>query len=208
MSSSTGASVDMDLQQTANSSGHFFELCAGGEGHEAVAGGDSCRRATASSVSSALSSAYNNNKNTRARSLARPRVGSTAGKHFPVALGGGYLMVLITSGSGNSGTQPLRKKEPPDPRLQGPDLPNQRPSGSIYWKQKFQSKNKPPVLVISKNLKEGSGSMKEPAVFWAISHLTRLKKKLENHGYIYESDIGFFDIHGYITKPEHENLMF
>jgi hypothetical protein len=31
-SSSTGASVDMDLQQIANSSRHLFELCAGGEG--------------------------------------------------------------------------------------------------------------------------------------------------------------------------------
>jgi hypothetical protein len=55
----------------------------------------------------------------RARSLARSRVGPTAGKCFPVASGGGYLMVLITSGSGNSGTQPPRKKEPPDARLSG-----------------------------------------------------------------------------------------
>lgn len=72
-SSSTGASVDMDLQQTANSSRHLFELWAGGEGHEAVAEGDSCRRATANSVSSALSSTYddddddNNNARARAR---------------------------------------------------------------------------------------------------------------------------------------------
>jgi hypothetical protein len=73
-SSSTGASVDMDLQQTANSSRHLFELCAGGEGHEAVAEGDSCRRATANSVSSALSSTYDddhNNNNRRARARAR-----------------------------------------------------------------------------------------------------------------------------------------
>jgi hypothetical protein len=149
-SSSTGASVDMDLQQTANSSRHLFELWAGGEGHEAVAEGDSCRRATANSVSSALSSTYddhhnNSNRRARARSLARSRVGSTAGKCFPVALGGGYLMVLIiTSGSGNSGTQPPRKKEPPDPCIiQGANLPNQIPSGSIYWKQNPKAKETP-----------------------------------------------------------------
>jgi len=88
---------------------------------------------------------------TRARALASSRVGSTAGKCFPVALGGGYLMVLKTSSSGNSGTQPPRKKEPPDPRLQGPNIPNQRPAGSIYCNNHFQSKRKPPVLVISKN---------------------------------------------------------
>jgi hypothetical protein len=143
--SSTGASVYMDLQQIANSSRHLFELCAGGEGHEAVAGGDSCRRATASSVSSALSStSYNNNNNVRARSLARSRVGSTAGKCFPVMLGGGYLTVWITSGSGNSGTQPPRKKEPPDPFIKGPNLPSQRPAGSIGWKKTISKAKETP----------------------------------------------------------------
>lgn len=49
-----------------------------------------------------------------------------------------------------------RKKEPPDPCIQGPGLPNKRPSGSITGKKKSQSKKEtPPVLVISKDLKEG-----------------------------------------------------
>jgi hypothetical protein len=57
--------------QTA--AGICLNSAPGGKGHEAVAGGDSCRRATASSVSSALSSTYyynNNNNKMRARSLA------------------------------------------------------------------------------------------------------------------------------------------
>jgi len=41
---------------------------------------------------------------------------------------------------------------------------------------KIPKQKKPPVPVISKDLKEGSGSMKEPAVFWAVSDLTCLKQ--------------------------------
>jgi hypothetical protein len=105
-----------------------------------------------------------------------------------VALGGGYLMVLKTSGSGNSGTQPPRKKEPPDPRLQDPTFRiKDPPVPSIAMVNHFQSKRNPQFWLFQKILKEGSGSVKEPEVFWAVSYLTCLeqkKKKLENHGYI------------------------
>jgi hypothetical protein len=118
-------------------------------------------------------------------------------------------MVLITSGSGelghpttpiertpgspSSGTQPSRIKDPPVSSI-GNNVPKAKGTpGSGYIK----------------DLEDGSGSVKEPEVFWAVSHLTRLKeKKLENHGYILESDIGIFDIHGYISIPEDVNLTF
>jgi len=114
----------------------------------------------------------------RARSLARPRVGSTAGKYFPVALGGGYLMVLITSGSGNSGNPATRKERTPGSLYSGtPTFRIKDPPVPCIGKENNPKQNKPPVQVISTNLKEGSGSMKEPAVFWAVSHLTCLKTK-------------------------------
>jgi hypothetical protein len=122
-SSSTGASVDMDLQQTANSSRHLFELWAGGEGHEAVAEGDSCRRATANSVSSALSSTYDddhNNSNRRARALAR----SLACRP--------HCREVLSSGVGRrvfDGTNNLRFRElgyPATPKERTPGCPSLR----------------------------------------------------------------------------------
>jgi hypothetical protein len=100
-------------------------------------------------------------------------------------LGGGYFTVLLTSGSGNSGTQPPERKNLRIPVFRDPAFRIKDPPVPLLEKKNPKAKKKPPQFwSFQKISKKGSGSMKEPAVFWAVSYLTFKKKNLENHGYI------------------------